>query len=54
MIHVPIVVGEVVINMEFEEVIDILEKHNKKIELQCKGNPSCCDCERCLKIKGEW
>lgn len=40
--------------MEFEEVQKILNEHHKRMEKQCKGNPSNCDCERCLKIKGEW
>jgi len=40
--------------MEFEEVIEILEKHNKKLESQCRSDPSICDCEKCLKIKGEF
>lgn len=40
--------------MEFEEVEKILNDYHKRLEMQCKGNPSICDCEKCLKIKDEW
>jgi hypothetical protein len=40
--------------MEFEEVAKILEDYSVRLAAQCKGNPTNCNCERCLKIKGEW
>lgn len=36
------------------QTMEIFEKYIVRMESECKGSPDICDCEKCLKIKGEW
>lgn len=38
----------------FRSIDEIIQDMDAKANIECKGNPSNCDCDRCLKLKGEW